>query len=160
LPNYAYTFYNGLLMQETFKDFKSGWLEALSDLTRYMMAVATTVTGNSSNGIALTAAAVYQAAAASGTSVGVTTSGSGSDLGSDRPVAQVNGSRSPSVGVAAARLLDIEPEKERWRRIAREWYGLGLTEMPATGKLHHHLGLLSREVEGEELRGIYHFIKR
>jgi hypothetical protein len=29
---YAYTFYTGLLVQETFKDFKSGWLEALSDL--------------------------------------------------------------------------------------------------------------------------------
>ena len=29
------------------------------------------------------------------------------------------------------------------------------------GKLHHHLGLpLSREVEGEELRGVYHLVKR
>jgi hypothetical protein len=26
--------------------------------------------------------------------------------------------------------------------------------------LHHHLGLLSREAEGEELRGVYHFVKR
>jgi hypothetical protein len=57
-----------------------------------MMAVATMVTGNSSNGIALTVNAVDQATAASGTSVGVTASGSGSDLGSDQPVAQVNGS--------------------------------------------------------------------
>jgi hypothetical protein len=140
---YAYTFYAGLLVQETFMDFKSGWLEALGDLARYMMAVAAMVTGNTSNGIALTADAVDQAAAASGTSVGVTASGSGSDSGSDRPVAQVNGSRSPSVGVAAAKLIDVEPEKERWRRIAQEWYGLGLTEMPATGKLHHHLGSIT-----------------
>ena len=35
-----------------------------------------------------------------------------------------------------------------------------IAEQPGTGKLHHHLGLLSREVEGEELRGVYHFIKR
>jgi hypothetical protein len=63
------------------------------------------VTGNTSNGIALTVDAVDQAAAASGTSVDMTASGSGSDSGSDRPVAQVNGSQSPSVGVAAARLL-------------------------------------------------------
>jgi hypothetical protein len=118
------------------------------------------VTGNTSNGIALTADAVDQAAAASGTSVGMTASGSGSDSGSDRPVAQVDGLRSPGVGVAAAKLIDVAPEKEGWQRIAREWYGLGLPEMPATGKLHHHLGLLSREVEGEELRLVYHFIKR
>lgn len=157
---YAYTFYTGLLVQETSKDFKSGWLEAVGDLARYMMAVATMVTGNTSNGVALTTEIVDQAAAASGSSVDVTVSGSASGSDSDRPITQVNGSRSPSVGVAAAKLMDTEPEKERWRRIAREWYGLGLTEMPATGKLHHHLGLLSREVEGEELRGIYHFIRR
>ena len=44
--------------------------------------------------------------------------------------------------------------------IAREWYALGLSEQPGNGKLHHHLGLLSREAEGEELRSMYHFIKR
>jgi hypothetical protein len=33
-------------------------------------------------------------------------------------------------------------------KIARDWYA----------KLHHHLGLLSREVEGVELR-VYHFVK-
>ena len=27
-------------------------------------------------------------------------------------------------------------------------------------KLHHHLGLLSREKDGEELRAVYHFVKR
>jgi hypothetical protein len=31
---------------------------------------------------------------------------------------------------------------------------------PGGGKLHHHLGPLSREPEGEELRGVYHFVKR
>jgi protein SMG6 len=79
---------------------------------------------------------------------------------SDKAAARIDDSPSPSVGLAAARLLDVEPETERWRGIARDWYGAGLTEQPGTGKLHHHLGLLCREVEGEELRGIYHFVKR
>ena len=79
---------------------------------------------------------------------------------SDAPAARIDDSPSPSIGVAAARLLEVEPEKERWRNIARDWYAAGIAEQPGTGKLHHHLGLLSREVEGEELRGVYHFVKR
>lgn len=79
---------------------------------------------------------------------------------SDKPAARIDDSPSPSVGIAAARLMDVEPETERWRGIARDWYGAGLAEQPGTGKLHHHLGLLCREVEGEELRGVYHFVKR
>jgi hypothetical protein len=55
--------------------------------------------------------------------------------------------------------LEVEPEKERWRNIARDWYAAGIAEQPGTGKLHHHLGLLSRDVEGEELRAVYHFVK-
>ena len=159
---YAYTFYTGMLEQPTFNPFKSGWLKALGDLARYRIVVAAMVTGNLGNGVALTADAVSQAAATSpplGSSVKAVSSGSGS-IPSSRPVNQVNGSQSPSVGIVAARLLDIEPEKECWQRIARDWYGAGLTDTPGTGRLHHHLGLLSREVEGEELRGIYHFIKR
>jgi protein SMG6 len=54
--------------------------------------------------------------------------------------------------------MDVEPEKDRWRQVAREWYGAGLAEQPGTGKLP--LGLLEREVEGEELRGCFHFVKR
>ena len=79
---------------------------------------------------------------------------------SDAPAARIDDSPSPSIGIAAARLLEVEPEKERWRNIARDWYAAGIAEQPGTGKLHHHLGLLSREVEGEELRGVYHFVKR
>ena len=79
---------------------------------------------------------------------------------SDAPAARIDDSPSPSIGVAAARLLEVEPEKERWRNIARDWYAAGIAEQPGTGKLHHHLGLLSRDVEGEELRGVYHFVKR
>jgi len=79
---------------------------------------------------------------------------------SDAPAARIDDSPSPSIGVAAARLLEVEPERERWRSIARDWYVAGIAEQPGMGKLHHHMGLLSREVEGEELRGVYHFIKR
>jgi protein SMG6 len=78
----------------------------------------------------------------------------------DAPAARIDDSSSPSIGLAAARLLEVEPEKERWRNIARDWYAAGIAEQPGTGKLHRHLGLLSREVGGEELRGVYHFVKR
>ncbi|KAG1842160.1 hypothetical protein DFJ58DRAFT_666167, partial [Suillus subalutaceus] len=43
--------------------------------------------------------------------------------------------------------------------IAKEWYAQGLADTPGAGKLHHHLGLLSREVDNEELRAMYHFVK-
>jgi hypothetical protein len=83
-----------------------------------------------------------------------------SSSASERPAARIDDSPSPSVGLAAAKLLDVEPEKERWRCIARDWYAQGLADTPGAGKLHHHLGLLSREKDGEELRAVYHFVKR
>ena len=61
---------------------------------------------------------------------------------------------------SAARLMELEPEKDRWRRIACDWYAKVIAEYPGRGKLHHHLGLLSCGAEGEELRGVYHFVKR
>ena len=42
-------------------------------------------------------------------------------------------SLSPSVVIATARLLNVEPGKERWGNIVREWYGAGLSEQPGTG---------------------------
>ena len=72
-----------------------------------------------------------------------------------------NMQNAPSVGIVAARLMELEPEPERWRLIAKSWYAKGLAATPGTGKLHHLLGCLSREKDGvdEELRGVYHFIK-
>jgi hypothetical protein len=64
------------------------------------------------------------------------------------------------VGIIAAQLMELEPEKDRWRRVARDWYAKVVAEFPGRGKLHHHLGLLSREAEGDELRAVYHFVKR
>jgi hypothetical protein len=83
-----------------------------------------------------------------------------SSSASKKPTARIDNSPSPSVGLVAAKLLNVKPEKERWRCIARDWYALGLVDTPGTGKLHHHLGLLSREKDGEELRAMYHFVKR
>lgn len=57
-------------------------------------------------------------------------------------------------------MMQVEPEKERWRCISKEWYAQGIADTPGAGKLHHHLGFLSREVESEELRAVYHFVKR
>lgn len=159
---YAYTFYTGLLEEPTLRSFRSGWLEALGDLARYRMAVAAMVTNNKLKGPALTTDAVSKAAAASADGEPVTAKSKSQmsvKSSSDRPAARVDDSPSPSIGVVAARMMDVEPEKERWRSIAKEWYAQGLADTPGAGKLHHHLGLLSREVDNEELRAVYHFVK-
>jgi protein SMG6 len=70
------------------------------------------------------------------------------------------GSSSPRMSIVTARLMELELEKDRWRRVARDWYAEGVMGTPGHGKLHHHLGVLSRVAEGEELRGVYHFVKR
>ncbi|KAG1754234.1 hypothetical protein EDB19DRAFT_1665358 [Suillus lakei] len=159
---YAYTFYTGLLEEPTLRSFRSGWLEALGDLARYRMAVAAMVTNNQLKGSALTTDAVSKAAAASTDGEPVSAKNKSQmsvKSSSDRPAARVDDSPSPSIGVVAARMMDVEPEKERWRSIAKEWYAQGLADTPGAGKLHHHLGLLSREVDNEELRAVYHFVK-
>ncbi|KAJ7721075.1 hypothetical protein DFH07DRAFT_1008258 [Mycena maculata] len=158
---YAYTFYTGLLEEPTLNPFKSGWLEALGDLARYKMSVAAMVGGRTEAGAALTLDAVSAAAdPAAPANLLAPPAVPAPKSVSDAPAARIDDSPSPSIGVAAARLLDVEPEKERWRCIARDWYGAGIADQPGHGKLHHHLGLLSREVAPrEELRGVYHFVK-
>ncbi|KAK7023722.1 PINc domain-containing protein [Favolaschia claudopus] len=160
---YAYTFYTGLLEEPSLDPFKSGWLEALGDLARYKMAVAAMVVGGADPVNVLTADAVSAAVKSADSSkqgdlLDAPAHPSPKSV-SDAPAARIDDSPSPSIGVAAARLLDVEPEKERWRCIARDWYASGIADQPGHGKLHHHLGLLSREVEREELRGVYHFCK-
>ncbi|KAJ3788582.1 hypothetical protein GGU10DRAFT_384891 [Lentinula aff. detonsa] len=154
---YAYTFYTGLYEEYPLRDFRSNWLEALGDLARYRMTVAAMTAGSNFDGLALTAANVSEAAAhamdAEKPAIAQT------KAVSDVPAARIDDSPSPSVGVAAARALELLPEKVQWRCIAEDWYGIGLTHQPGQGKLHHHLGFLYREVEGEELRAVYHFVK-
>jgi len=122
------------------------------------MAVAAITAGSSGDGLALTAANVSEAAAHATDSDKLADADRKSV--SDAPAARIDDSPSPSVGIAAARALELQPEKEQWRAIARDWYGTGLADQPGTGKLHHHLGFLYREVEAEELRAVYHFVKR
>ncbi|KAI0029640.1 hypothetical protein K488DRAFT_35566, partial [Vararia minispora EC-137] len=157
---FAYTFYASLYEEVNLSAFRAGWLEALGDLARYRMAVAAMLPQPAY-------ASSYLTATNASGSGGLTpypiltptsTMGNASD-NSDMPLARIDDSPSPSVGIVAARNFELEPEKERWRAMAREWYGAGVADTPGAGKLHHHLGLLSREAEGEELRGIYHFTK-
>ena len=61
------------------------------------------------------------------------------------------------IGIAAACLLEVEPEKERWRNVAMDWYAAGIAEQLGMGKLHYHLGLLSREVEAKNYKGFIIF---
>lgn len=152
---YAYTFYTNLLEERTLDSFKSNWLEALGDLARYGMAVAAMVTNQTAASPGFTLADVRNAVKSDDSKA---PSAEGSMV-SERP-ARIDDSPVPSVGIAAARALEVEPEKERWRHIARDWYFAGIATRPVAGKLHHHLGLLSRELEGDELRGVYHFTKR
>ncbi|KAG6909451.1 hypothetical protein DXG01_000436 [Tephrocybe rancida] len=158
---YAYTFYTGLLEEPTLAGFKSGWLEALGDLARYRMAVAAIVSGPESTttpGRKLTLKDVSDVVATDTDDLLKPPKISKGST-SDKPAARIDDSPSPSVGIVAARQLIVEPETERWRYIARDWYGAGLAEQPGTGKLHHHLGLLYRDVEGKDLKGVYHFVK-
>ncbi|KAI9433991.1 hypothetical protein H4582DRAFT_1983834 [Lactarius indigo] len=155
---YAYTFYTALLERETFKDYRPGWLEALGDLARYRIVIAAMVPAPLRPSRTLTAAAVRSRLRASPNGSTLSHSRTMSSSSSEKHPARPD-SPSPSVGIVAARLMELEPEKERWRRVARDWYAEGVAGTPGHGKLHHHLGLLSREAEGEELRGVYHFVK-
>ncbi|KAI0303402.1 hypothetical protein B0F90DRAFT_1911396 [Multifurca ochricompacta] len=155
---YAYTFYAALLERETFSGYRSGWLEALGDLARYRSVIAVMVPATTHPSSSLTAAAVRGGIKASNVDSTMSPSGSMSTTSSEKHPARPD-SPSPSVGIVAARLMELEPEKDRWRRIARDWYAEGVAAHPGHGKLHHHLGLLSREAGGEELRGVYHFVK-
>ncbi|KAJ3572504.1 hypothetical protein NP233_g3036 [Leucocoprinus birnbaumii] len=161
---YAYSFYISLVEDPQMNAFRSGWLEALGDLARYRVVVAAMLDGGMGSSGSLTVSALQAVndmnnanslevppGTANGNSTGKK---SVSDLLAGRL-----GSQPPSVGIAAARLLEVEPDKERWRSIARDWYATSLFEQPGTGRLHHHLGLLYREVEQEELRSVYHYVK-
>jgi hypothetical protein len=70
-----------------------------------------------------------------------------SSSASEKPAACIDDSPSPSVGLAAAKLLDVEPEKERWRCIARDWYALSvIRQAGGFGKEGTNLGGASAKV--------------
>jgi protein SMG6 len=154
---YAYGFYAGLVEEHTLDVFRQSWLECLGDLARYRMTVAAMANNMYYEPSALTSAALH--AASEDAKMTGPRAADEDDVSSER-IARIDDSPVPSVGIAAARALELEPEKERWRKIARDWYSSGVATMPGAGKLHHHLGLLSRELEEEELRCLYYFCKR
>ncbi|KAI0078154.1 hypothetical protein K474DRAFT_1706708 [Panus rudis PR-1116 ss-1] len=182
---YAYTFYTCLLEERNLSTFRGAWVEALGDLARYRMAVSAMVENVSQSSPTAIPATISTLTAAHLTPRPSTPLRNGNasaisdKVASPIPIARIDDSPAPSkappvsqshakqhqyapsVGVVAARLMELEPEKERWRQIAREWYAKGLATTPGAGKLHHHLGLLSRDKDGseEELRGVYHFVK-
>ncbi|EPQ52687.1 hypothetical protein GLOTRDRAFT_131923 [Gloeophyllum trabeum ATCC 11539] len=156
---YAYTFHTDLLEERTLDAHRLSWLEALGDLARYRM-VATDMamkvpyakglphplTVNTVSQVSLDAPAPPPASKLQASIC-------------DKPAAHIDDSESPSIGLAAARTMDVEPEKGRWRGIAREWYATALTEKPVEGMLPRHMGLLCCEVGGEERGAAYHFVK-
>ena len=160
---YAYTFYSCLFEEENLSVYRSSWVESLGDLARYRMAVSELVASRASHSASLTKSAVSRMA---DTSNDATVSISANDTKaiqiSDNPASPKGcSSERSSVGIKAVRAMELLPEREKWRNIAREWYSNGLIEYPGTGRLHHHMGFLCKEFgEGEELRGLYHFIKR
>jgi protein SMG6 len=160
---YAYAFYTGLLEEQTLRTFRAGWLGALGGLARYFVAVATVVTSSQIPGpeeLTVVSAVLSVSPSSLSSADHVSNVSAKSSLAFEKPVARIDDSPSPCIGLAAAMLLVVEPEKERWMGIARDWYAQGLADAPGNGKLHHHLGLLSREKEGGELKAVYHFVKR
>ena len=127
----AYKFYTDLLEDQALSNFRTAWIEALGDLARYRMAIASHV-GESS--LSAQQSAPLQE--------------------DDEPVGS-----GASIGAEVAQSWDVE-DKETWRTTARDWYTMGITEKPGEGRLHHHLALLCRDIRGQEGRALHHFTKR
>jgi protein SMG6 len=139
----AYKFYTDLLEDQVLMGLRVAWIEALGDLARYRMAIASHVgmecEGNG-NG--------------KGKGKGKAKAGVGEEDGEERPIPS-----GASIGAEVAENWDVE-DKETWRTMARDWYSMGITEKPGEGRLHHHLALLCRDVQGQEGRALHHFTKR
>ncbi|KPV77805.1 uncharacterized protein RHOBADRAFT_51613 [Rhodotorula graminis WP1] len=137
---HAYGFYSQLFEDPTIAVFRAAWIEQLGDLARYRMAVA---------GLASRMhAASSSAAPARLTSAAL-------DAHAKPAQQQQRPADAASIGQAALNDWDLE-EHETWREMARDWYGQGLAENPGTGRLQHHLALLSK---GDEFRALYHYAK-
>jgi hypothetical protein len=130
----AYKFYTDLLEDQTLANFRTAWIEALGDLARYRMAIAT-----------------HQVNESKTKSPKVELEGDLVEDGDD--------SSGASIGAGVAQQWEVE-DKETWRTTARDWYSMGITEKPGEGRLHHHLALLARDLRGQEPRALHHFTKR
>ncbi|KAG8982928.1 hypothetical protein FRB90_006455, partial [Tulasnella sp. 427] len=154
---YAYGFYTSLLEEENLAQFRILWLEALGDLSRYQMAVIAHV--QEGTGGASSSKSSMPLVSNMGTHLALPTALT-QPINSNSPgVSRMNESPLPSVGAHAAAEFELEDDREIWRKNAREWYTKGIKDTPGQGRLHHHLGLVSADAEGEELRAVYHFAK-
>ena len=129
----AYKFYTDLFEDAALLNFRTAWIEALGDLARYRMAIASHVTPD----------VKHPSSPALGR------------IDDDDDFVPSGA----SIGAEVAEAWDVE-DKETWRTTARDWYSMGVTEKPGEGRLHHHLALLSRDVDGQEGRALHHFAKR
>ncbi|GAA5994917.1 hypothetical protein JCM5350_006614 [Sporobolomyces pararoseus] len=144
---YAYGHYSQLFEDPTVAVFRAAWIEQLGDLARYRMAVAGLASRvhaaqQQRESQLLTSHALHQQQQRQQTT--------------EEPQLQKR-EDAASIGQAALNDWDLE-EQETWREMARDWYAQGLSETPGTGRLQHHLALLSKG-EGDELRGLYHYSK-
>ena len=48
--------------------------------------------------------------------------------------------------------MELDPDKERWRQVAKDWFARGLAITPNSGKLQHHLELLCCESDPRQGR--------
>lgn len=136
----AYKFYTDLLEDVGLIGFRTAWIEALGDLARYRMAIASQLS---------------QESASSG--------GKGKsrdlfpepDVGYMSPEPEHDGA---SIGAEVAERWNVE-DTDTWRQTARDWYSMGITEKPGEGRLHHHLALLARDVPDGEARALHHFTR-
>ncbi|KAG8857607.1 hypothetical protein FRB96_005625 [Tulasnella sp. 330] len=145
---YAYGFYCSLMEEVPFSEFRVLWLEALGDLARYKMHVVAHIAEGAPK---LSTALLPVPMSTLTVSVPQESISPG--------VSRMDDRSAPSVGLQAAAEMELEDEGELWRRTARDWYAKGIKDTPGQGRLHHHLGLVSLDAKGEELRAVYHFAK-
>ncbi|GAA5913003.1 uncharacterized protein JCM6883_000484 [Sporobolomyces salmoneus] len=143
---YAYGHYSQLFEDPTVAVFRAAWIEQLGDLARYRMAVA----GLASR----VSAAQQQRESQLQQNLTSTALASQQQQLNETPLRREDAA---SIGQAALNDWDLE-EQETWREMARDWYAQGVAETPGTGRLQHHLALLSKG-ERDELRGLYHYAK-
>ncbi|OBZ75187.1 hypothetical protein A0H81_04568 [Grifola frondosa] len=167
-----------------FASFRSGWLEALGDLSRYFLVVSMMADQKHASNSTLTISAIARnnqfltpttPRPSTPRDTSIMTDAQPSNQVSPTPAARIDDSppsshmeaenmnvNVASVGVAAARAMELESDKDHWRRISKEWFSRALAVVPNTGKLHHHLGVLirDRDMREEDMRGVYHFVKR
>lgn len=148
---YAYSYYTNLLESENFRAFRGNWIENLGDLARYRMAIARIALEMEEPSMAILARETTSPSNSAplepeeSENVEVTDEDSHLDQRDNA-----------SVGSAALREWDLE-EKEVWRSTAQDWYAQALALAPGNGRLHHRLGVITRD---DELQCLYHFCKR